>query len=303
MHLETPESDMSLAVFDESSSITDQLGEVFRDLAGRIDGLAAQYRNAEPYPHIVIDDFLPADLADELAAEFPGPDSPIWHRFPGDEQRNKRQLSDDGRIPASLRSLIYALNGGQFVSLLEKLTGIGNLVADANLVGGGLHQTTAGGKLDVHIDYSHHPRNRLCRRLNLLLYLTPDWQDEWGGDFELWDPKVTKCIKRVAPAFNRVVVFSTSPTSQHGQPEPLTCPPGVGRKSVALYYYSNGRPEESGEVVEHNTNFRARPGDKFNLGNWARRVASGGMVRDLMPPMFYRWLRSAWNARTRTAGK
>ena len=294
---------MSLAVFAEPTSITDRLANVFRDLAGRIDGLAEQYRRAEPYPHIVIDDFLPADLAVELAAEFPNPESPIWHRFPGQEQRNKLQLSDDSRIPPGLRSLVYALNGGQFVGLLEKLTGVANLIADANLVGGGLHQTTTGGKLNVHIDYSHHPRNRLCRRLNLLLYLTPDWHEEWGGHFELWDEKVTKCVQRVTPAFNRVVVFSTSPTSQHGQPQPLACPPGVGRKSVALYYYSNGRPEEAGPVAEHNTIFRPRPGDKFHFGNWVRRVGSGSLIRDLTPPLFYRGLRAAWNARTRTAGK
>ena len=292
---------MSLAVYTEPISVLDRLPNVVRDLAGRIDSLAEQYRRAQPYPHVVIDDFLPADLADELAAEFPDPCATFWHQFPGQEQRNKRQVSDDSRIPPGLRALIYALNGGQFIGLLEKLTGIASLASDANLVGGGLHQTTGGGKLDVHIDYSHHPRNRLCRRLNLLLYLTPEWQDAWGGDFELWDPKVTKCIKRVAPTFNRLVVFSTSPTSQHGQPEPLTCPPGVGRKSIALYYYSNGRPEEAGPVAEHNTIFRARPGDRFHFGNWARRVASGGLVRDLMPPLFYRWLRAAWNART--AGK
>jgi hypothetical protein len=279
----------------------DRLADTFADLARRAPDLAAAYGQAKPCPHVVLDDFLPPDLAMSLAAEFPGPEAPLWHRFSGGEQRSKLQLSDDARIPGGLRTLIAALNSGEFLGVLEKITTIANLVADAKLLGGGLHQTLPGGKLDVHIDYSHHPGNRLSRRLNLILYLTPGWQPEWGGNFELWDPKVSRCEKSVAPLFNRAVIFSTTPTSYHGQPEPVACPAGTARKSVALYYYSNGRPEEIGDIVEHNTLFERRPGDRFNVGNWFRRVGSGGLVRDLMPPLFYRTMRTAWNARTRTA--
>src|SRR5437667_3039202 len=107
------------------------------------------------------------------------------------------------------------------------------------------------------------------------------------------------CELRILPIFNLCVLFTTTPYSYPGHPDPLTCPPDRGRKSIALYYYSNGRPEEPGEAVEHNTLFQRRPGDPFSPSNALMRLASGGLVRDLMPPLFYRWLRNAWHRHLR----
>jgi Rps23 Pro-64 3,4-dihydroxylase Tpa1-like proline 4-hydroxylase len=271
----------------------------FDDLTRRADALKIEFKSAQPYPYVVIDDFLPPELAERLEADFPPVAAPIWHRFPSADQVNKLQLSDERFLPDSLRHAIHEFNSGAFLDVLERVTGIANLVADAKLLGGGLHQITRGGRLDVHVDYSHHPGNRLNRRLNLIVYLNKDWREDYGGHFELWDQNCGRCEKRVLPIWNRAVIFATTPTSYHGHPEPMTCPPDRSRKSIALYYYSNGRPEEGGPIIEHNTLFQARPGDSFSLRKKLMRLASSNWLRDLMPPLLYRRLRSSYNSRQR----
>jgi Rps23 Pro-64 3,4-dihydroxylase Tpa1-like proline 4-hydroxylase len=150
------------------------------------------------------------------------------------------------------------LNSNPFVGFLEKITAITGLLADPHLQGGGVHNTRPGGYLKVHADFNKHPRYGLDRRLNLLIYLNEDWQPEYGGDLELWSPDMQSCIHSIAPIAGRCVIFRTSSNSYHGHPHPLTCPPDRSRRSVALYYYSNGRPDEDGSR-EHGTLWQETP--------------------------------------------
>jgi Rps23 Pro-64 3,4-dihydroxylase Tpa1-like proline 4-hydroxylase len=131
---------------------------------------------------------------------------------------------------------LAALNSSRFVAFLEGLTGISGLVADPHYRGGGLHQILPGGRLGIHADFNFYPKLKLYRRLNVIVYLNQNWQESYGGHLELWDKATLKSVKRVLPTFNRMVVFDTSSKSLHGHPEPLTCPEGRSRKSLALYY-------------------------------------------------------------------
>ena len=111
--------------------------------------------------------------------------------------------------------------------------------------------------MGVHVDFNKHGRYQLDRRLNLLLYLNKDWQEDYGGHFELWDRDMKNCVQKVLPVFNRVAIFSTTEHSWHGHPDPLNCPEDRSRKSLALYYYTNGRPSDE-EAEQHSTVFKAR---------------------------------------------
>jgi 2OG-Fe(II) oxygenase superfamily len=153
------------------------------------------------------------------------------------------------------------------------------------LDGGGLHMVGTGGRLNVHVDFSHHPRTKLNRRLNLLLYLNRDWKLEYHGELEFWDKDLTKALSRISPVFNRCVIFSTTRHSFHGHPVPLDLPPDTYRRSIALYYFSPGRTDQ--EDVHHNTLFRSRPGDPFNLSNTVIRTLSSGPFRSAIPPALY----------------
>lgn len=225
--------------------------------------LRTSYRDAKPFPHVVLDDFIPLPTLDAVLEEFPGPAEIKWHSF---DRSHEKKLANPrpAQMGANTRHLLAELNSGAFLAFLETLTGIQGLIPDPHFEGGGLHQITPGGYLNVHVDFSHHKRWKLDRRLNVLLYLNKDWKEEYGGQLELWSRDMKTREKRVLPVYNRLVVFSTTEHSWHGHPEPLTCPPGWTRKSLALYYYTNGRPADEA-AASHTTKFRLRPGDAVPL--------------------------------------
>jgi hypothetical protein len=215
-----------------------------------------RYASAEPFPHIVVDDFLDPDAAKLASAEFPSGDPEGWLHF---VHVNERKFSNTepeswGR---TLQSALAELNSPRFLKFLSALTGIEDLIADETLEGGGLHRSVKGGYLNIHADFTVHPRHRHWRRrVNLLLYLNEDWPAEYGGDLEFWSTDMKRCVTTTAPVGNRAVIFTTNADSYHGHPEPLRCPDGVSRRSLALYYFT-----EEDAPLDLSTNYRARPGD------------------------------------------
>lgn len=240
---------------------------------------------AEPFPHVVLDDLVPAEFLRRVVDEVPSPQEwkshPDWTR----RQQNsavKLAVSADSALGPATRQLLYQFNSSAFLSFLESLTGIEGLIPDPHYFGGGIHQIEPGGYLKIHADYNIHPLLNLDRRLNALLYLNEDWHDEWGGHLELWDLGMTHAVQKIAPVFNRLVIFTTTDTSFHGHPEPLTCPPEVARRSLALYYYSNGRPDDE-KSEAHSTLYQRRPDEDFDP---AKKGQSGAITwRDFVPPI------------------
>lgn len=219
------------------------------------------YAQAKPFSHIVIDNFLPEPLLNKVLSEFPRMDSIDWQTFNNSAEK-KYASRDEMQMGETTRILLYQLNSSTFIKFLETLTGINGLIPDPHFVGGGLHQIERGGFLKMHVDFNKHTILNLDRRLNLLIYLNKDWQEEYGGHLELWDQNMTQCEQKILPIFNRCVVFSTTDFSYHGHPNPLICPENRTRKSLALYYYSNGRPSE--EVTGgHSTLFKTRPDEQL----------------------------------------
>jgi Rps23 Pro-64 3,4-dihydroxylase Tpa1-like proline 4-hydroxylase len=220
------------------------------------------YENASPYPHAVFDDFFPADFLREVANEFPDEHSGNWKKFNDDRQKKLASQGDEQLGPYA-RALIHNLNSGSFIQFLETLTGIEGLIPDPNLVGGGMHRIQPGGKLAVHVDFNKHNHMKLDRRINVLVYLNEDWDESYGGHFELWNESMTESVVKVLPLFNRMALFSTTEKSWHGHPEPLKCPENRSRRSIALYYYTAGRDDGFEKVKEHSTIFRGRPGEEL----------------------------------------
>ncbi len=219
------------------------------------------YRTAEPFPHIVIDNFFDdTGILDKVLEEFPGKDQINWTRF-NDYHEIKLASKREDQLGPFTRHLIYHLNSSFFINFLEELTGIKGLIPDPHLEGGGLHQILRGGKLGIHADFNRHVKLNLDRRLNLIIYLNKDWQEEYGGHIELWDRAMKRWVKKILPIFNRAVIFNTTDFAFHGHPEPLTCPEDRSRKSLALYYYSNGRPEEELSGA-HSTLYKLRPNER-----------------------------------------
>jgi Rps23 Pro-64 3,4-dihydroxylase Tpa1-like proline 4-hydroxylase len=252
----------------------------------RVSELAAEYRVAKPFPHIALDNFLVEEAAEKALEVFPKVKDEGWIHYVHVNER-KHGLNKLDLIPAKIREVIKELNSPEFLEFLQKLTGIDGLLPDDSFEGGGIHQTERNGFLNIHADFTVHPHKRNWkRRVNVLVYLNKDWLPEYKGDLELWDENMKECQSRIAPIFNRVVVFNTDEKSYHGLPEPIACPEGVTRKSLALYYFT----EEKSAPRLRTTNYQPRPGDgarsilinldKFAISSYTRVKRALGLNDD-----------------------
>ena len=218
------------------------------------DSCRSNYALANPFPHIIIDDFIPEDLALQCYNQMSQHQQWMFDTMEGypederDSQVNKwwtpfdtdskNRLESD--MPAVWKCLQY-FNSRPFLLFLENLTGIKDLIADVDFEGGGIHKIKNGGRLELHSDYNKHPNKDIWRRINLLLYLTPNWN--YNGHLDLYEKDPLVKVKSILPTFNRAVIFNTTDDSIHGHPTPLVCPEEVSRYSFALYYFTKDRPE------------------------------------------------------------
>jgi hypothetical protein len=246
--------------------------------------LAPGYNAASPFPHIVIDDFLPPGLLEHCLAEFPREHGEGTKMFDRAQERLKLNFSPEDLTPR-MRTLFYAFNAWPFIRILENITGIKGLIPDPYFLGAGFHEILEGGHLSIHADFNHHKPMDLERRINVLIYLNKDWEAEYGGQLELWDTQMKAAERVVVPSFNRCVIFNTDSNSYHGNPEPVAHPQGVSRKSIALYYYTSTWDRTK---RDHTTQFRVRVGTD-DKADW--KVRASELVADLLPPMLYRSLK------------
>lgn len=223
----------------------------------------ASYAAAEPFRHVVLDDFLPREAAEQLLREFPAPDTFRSESSLSEPRRlGKLRSSREETFSPFTRKLLHELCDAPFLGFLSSLTGIEDLRSDHDRAGA-LRHYGRGGRLGVHVDGNFHPGLQAFRRVNLILYLNREWDDAYRGHLELWDERVSRCVKRIAPGFNRAVVFDVHDTAHHGFPDPLRCPRGTTRKTVQLYYYTGEAPDAATHA--HGTLFQWRASDRFSV--------------------------------------
>lgn len=220
-----------------------------------LDQLAATFRSARPFPHVVVHDVLMTEA--DLEAAFPDTGSSGWRRYSDSYQAHKMIMSNLTTIPAELREVIVALNSPTFLNALEHITGIDKLIPDPYLEGGGLHSSGPGGVLAPHTDFHTYPRLNLYRRVNVILYLNRDWAEHDGGQLQLFgDARARTPLVEVVPTYGTCVIFGTDDRSVHGFSTPVA--EGRERRSIALYYYTAAEaPEYSGDT---NTVWRRHAG-------------------------------------------
>ena len=244
---------------------TDILSESFQNLKEIARKEKANYLNAIPFPNIVLKDFFNNSFLSSILNEFP--DLSKINETQKYNAKNEIKLSnkDYEKFPGTIKSFFDFLNSNFFLDFLQNLTSIKEkLMADPHLEGGGLHEIKSGGVLKIHTDFNRHPFLDLDRRVNVLVYLNKNWKDSYGGHLELWNKNMSSCEKKILPSFNTMAIFSTTDFSNHGHPDPLNCPIEISRKSIALYYFSSGRPKE--EIlkthIKNRTYFKGRLGIK-----------------------------------------
>ncbi len=241
---------------------------------------AQAYQSAQPYNYGCIDNFLPAEILERVREEvqsLPQADS----SFSRSQEKLKSSWIPE-RLPPYTRAVFGALNSRAFLSFLEEMSGIPKLIPDPYYSGAGIHRVANGGHLDIHADFNHHGPMDLERRLNVLIYLNPEWKKEWGGSFEIWDKEMKNKVESFVPIFNRMCMFSTGSDTYHGNPETVNNPNGDPRLSIALYYYTaTWGPHRKA----HTTLFKPRPGTEDKV-DW--EVKRRALAQDLLPPILYR---------------
>tara|TARA_B100000787_G_C16145183_1_gene273885 strand:+ start:238 stop:1041 length:804 start_codon:yes stop_codon:yes gene_type:complete len=201
------------------------------------------YIKAKPFPSIQFKNFINKKTVTQLYKDFPKYNNKIWinHKKTGKNLNTLKKVAHDERIyPDSIRNIFRELNSKQFLLFLETLTGIHNLISDPYHIGGGMHISKKGGYLNIHSDFLWHHKLQLHRRVNVLIYLTPNWKKEYKGALELWNKNKTKKINEYYPDFGSCVIFNTNTTSYHGHPIPLP-KDNMFRRVINLYYYTSAR--------------------------------------------------------------
>jgi Rps23 Pro-64 3,4-dihydroxylase Tpa1-like proline 4-hydroxylase len=245
------------------------------------DQIKQQFNAQTPFRWFTIPNFLDDDFAREVLAAYPSFDQAQKDglEFRTVNEQKKVQITDSAKFPPAVKRLSDALASEKWLEDLAYITNMPRLLADQKLEGGGMHITGAGGRLDVHVDFNYLEERQLHRRLNILVYLNPEWPDAWGGNIELWDPEVKNRLQSFAPLLNRCVVFETNEISYHGV-SPVTCPADKARRSFAAYYYTAEAPA-GWKGQTHSTVFRARPEERLRgyvlmpLEHAQRRVQEG----------------------------
>jgi len=228
--------------------------------------LKNQYSFADPFPHIQIDNFFSDEYLSSILDEFPD----LSNLKNSQNYKNQNEIkfanNDFKNFPEKMKTFFNFLNSEIFLNFLQILTSINEkLIADEELNGGGLHEIKTGGLLKVHTDFSKHPANNFDRRVNVLIYLNKDWKKEYKGCLELWDKEMKECRQKILPSFNKMVIFSTTDFSNHGHPDPIDCPSDISRKSIALYYFSEGRPKE--EIFDEDQKNKTYFKNRFGFNN------------------------------------
>lgn len=223
-----------------------------------VDGLAEAFRSQTPTRFCSMEDFLKPEFAREVSASYPtyAEAQPHGREFKWVNERVKVQVTDSRKMPPPVQTLDRVLSDPEFLEVVERITGITPLVADPELAGAGMHIMGRGGSLGVHTDFTMLEQG-LHRRLNILVYLNPEWHDEWDGCFEVWDPPVKKRLERFLPEFNRCVLFNTTDKSFHAV-SAIRCPQEMNRISFAAYYYTE-EPPEYWDGIPRSTVYKARP--------------------------------------------
>ncbi len=270
------------------------LNTQYQDLTKTAADFKEKYKNGDPFPNIYFQDFFNPDMLNEVLAEFPDLSKKGDIKF-NTPNENKLASRGENRFGPKAKAFAHFLNSEPFLMFLQELTGIEEtLTPDPYFEGGGFHESKRGGFLKIHADFNKHRKTGLDRRLNVLVYLNPDWQEEWGGHFELWDKDMTRCVSKVPPMFNTMALFTTTDFSYHGLPNPIMCPEDRSRRSMALYYYTNGRPsyEVNQGLEDHNTLFKARKGDDKEMVAFNGKEKVKNLVKDLVPPIFIKGAKS-----------
>jgi Rps23 Pro-64 3,4-dihydroxylase Tpa1-like proline 4-hydroxylase len=259
-----------------------QLAEL---IASRLDEATVatasqQFQSGQSCQWFVIDELLPDPVARAIHGAFPDPKTMRERKTIREHKYVAAQMN---QYPPLGEEALFAFHDPRVVDKVSKITGMAELHADKNLYAGGLSLMGRGNFLNPHLDNSHNNQRTEYRVLNLLYYVSPDWNESKGGNLELWPDGLKKPPVTLASRFNRLIVMTTGPDSWHSVNQVKVDSP---RCCVSNYYFS---PQPvGGKDYFRVTTFRGRPEQPLRdlvlradaaLRQAIRAVKPGGLVQ------------------------
>lgn len=199
----------------------------------------------------IIDNLLPEQVAKGIYEVYPSPEEMALHRS---LRENKRIAAQMDLYNPILEEVVYAFQDERIVRVVEEITGLKEMIPDKHLYAGGISLMATGNFLNPHLDNSHDNDRENYRVLNLLYYVTPDWEINNGGNLELWDDGLGKPQRVIHSKFNRLVLMITNKTSIHS----VSKVTALGKRCCVSNYYFSAKPAEASEYF-HVTSFYGRP--------------------------------------------
>jgi len=250
-------------------------------LQERTSSLSEQYRNAKPFPHVVIDDAFSPQILHSLIQEISAMSADEWVSVDKDTRERTLRMHTPWIMGPAGTDFLKMIHSAAFLQLLGRITGISHLLPDPYLLGGGYALMQAGDYFHVHADRSSAYDTGLMRRLAMIVFLNEFWLPQFGGELELWNDKATRCEASFEPVFNRAVIFEVKFPNYHGVPRKICCPDGMKRKSMQIYFHTVA-PE--GSIKAHTTVFAPRT-------HGTNRIGVRGMIKEIAPPFLVKWMR------------
>lgn len=202
---------------------------------------AVDYQQGTPIPWLYFDDFLPDDLLKKIQEEISNIPRHLFNKF----TRNDSFMLECNNLKYApyTRELTINFNSSEFITWIENITGLQKLIPDPHLIGAGIMECHTGHSLQLHTDYNWNEQLHLNRAINMILYLSDDWNPDWGGNLEFWDFECKTILHKVEPRANRLIIWNYNEQLVHGHPTPMSCPEDVKRIGLRIFYFqSNSKP-------------------------------------------------------------
>ena len=247
--LQDTNNDLISRIDQRTTARTNQ-AELLLEANDCVEKIVSAKSETSPFKYVVIDDFLSEQLANDAMISFPPLTDPSWEHSndQGIEVKSRTTWESEFDIPEHIVDVVRIANSSLFLNAMSKLFGIPKLMPDPYFSGGGLNMSEKNGHLDVHVDGNYHDASGLNRRMNLLIYLNPNWEESWGGEFGIYSEDGSTLVRSVAPVFNRCVIFDSHDKSFHGLPNPINFPIDDPRRSIILYHYTKD-PRPGDQIV------------------------------------------------------
>lgn len=237
--------------------------------------LRTRLLEAQPFPHLVLDDVFCPELLQLVAEEFEDPTGKRWMEMKTRYESTRRTVVGAALGPAT-QLYFDIVHSGWFGEWVSDITGVPYLLPDPKLYGGGLHESRTGATFAVHRDFARHAHIGLKNEMVFITYLNKGWDPEWGAALELWDHQRQHCVTTVQPEFGRTILLPHGPVSYHGHTRPLKAPDDRPRRSVAAYFYTSPIAHQPTDLDAISVFMRIHRVDRAKA-----------MARMLMPPVLW----------------